>query len=86
MKMNEATSLSLKIGIAVGLVLTVIGLLMQDPGEKILWLGLLILICSPLFGVIVTNVFLIKEKDWKWAKIATILILVITVGLIISLI
>ena len=83
MKMTYATSLVLKAGIFIGLALIVIGLF---TFESILWTGTLILICSPLLGVVTSYVFLMKEKDWKWAKITTILILVIIIGLFVSLI
>ena len=87
MNVNTLTSTVLKIGLIAGLLITVAGLLLQDHfGDTILWIGLLIMICSPLIGIIATFVMLIKEKDWKWVKIAMILIIVIVIGLILSLV
>jgi Protein of unknown function (DUF1634). len=84
---NSLTSAVLKIGLIAGLLITITGLLLQDHfGDTILWIGLLIMICSPLIGIFATVIMLIKEKDWKWVKIAIILIVVIMIGLILSLV
>jgi len=84
--MPDATSSVLKISLVISLILMIVGLLLQETAEIILWLGLLILVCSPLIGVITTQIFLIREKDWLWTKVTMILIIVITVGLTVSLI
>jgi len=84
---NALTSVVLKIGLIGGLLIIVAGLLLQDYfGDTVLWIGLLIMICSPLIGIFASFVMLIKEKDWKWVKIAMILIIVIVIGLILSLV
>lgn len=87
MNLEKATSLSLKVCIAIGITLTIIGLLISESeyGDRIIWVGLLVLIISPLIGVVVTYVHLIKEKDRFWVKVATVLICIISVGLIITL-
>jgi Protein of unknown function (DUF1634). len=86
MNMPNATSNVLKISLIISLILMTAGLLLQETTDVLLWLGLLVLICSPLLGIITTQIFLIKEKDWLWAKIAIILIVVIAIGLTVSLI
>lgn len=86
MNMNNATSASLRYCLIAGILLIFIGLIFSEYeiGNSIMWIGLLVLIASPFLGVIVTYVHLIKEKDIPWVKIATILIVVITIGLIMS--
>jgi len=87
MKMNEATSLALRICLFTGIAVLMVGLLISGLGygDDVLWLGLLILILSPFMGVLTTYFHLIAEKDWKWAKVATVLTVLIVVFLIISL-
>ena len=87
MNVNDLTSTVLKISLIFGLIVTTAGLLLQDHfGDTILWVGLLILICSPLIGVLVTFIMLFKEKDWRWVKITLVLIVVIVTGLVLSLV
>jgi Protein of unknown function (DUF1634). len=84
---NDLTSTVLKISLIFGLIVTTAGLLLLDHfGDTILWVGLLILICSPLIGVLVTFIMLFKEKDWRWVKITLVLIVVIVTGLVLSLV
>jgi Protein of unknown function (DUF1634). len=84
---NNLTSTVLKISLIAGLIITTAGLLLQDHfGDIILWVGLLIMICSPLIGILTTFMMLFKEKDWKWVKITLVLIVVIVAGLVISLV
>lgn len=86
MKMNESASLALRICLFAGTIVLVSGLVLSesDIGTDILMIGLLILAASPLVGVLVTYVRFISEKDWKWVKVSSMLILVITVSLLIS--
>ena len=87
MNVNNLTSTVLKISLIAGLIITTAGLLLQDHfGDIILWVGLLIMICSPLIGILTTFMMLFKEKDWKWVKITLVLIVVIVAGLVISLV
>ena len=76
MNINKATSYALRYMIYVGISTMVVGLAfyITDNGDHILWAGLLILILSPLMGVIVTTVGLIREKDVKWIAVALILV------------
>lgn len=86
MNMTDRTSLTLKTGITLGIIIMIIGLIFsgQDTEQHILWLGILVLICTPLAGVVVTYASLIEDKDWKWVKITTLLIIVMIIGLIAS--
>ena len=87
MNVNNLTSTVLRISLITGLIITTAGLLLQDHfGDIILWVGLLIMICSPLIGILTTFIMLFKEKDWKWVKITLVLIVVIVAGLVISLV
>ena len=87
MNVNNLTSAVLKISLIAGLLISIVGLLLQDQfGDTILWIGLLIMICSPLIGIFATFISLIEEKDWRWVKITIILIVVIMIGLILSLV
>jgi len=78
---------TLRITVISGIVILAIGLLLSEQayGEKIMWAGVLVLICSPLLGVLVTYVVLIKERDWFWVKVASVLIAVLSMGIILSL-
>ena len=84
--MTDSTSLAMKVSLIIGIIITAIGLVLSetDIGNRIMWAGLLILIISPLIGVLATYVSLMNEKDWFWVKVTTILIMAITIGLIIS--
>jgi uncharacterized membrane protein len=83
---RRLTSLTLKICVAVGIFVTAVGLLLSDTetGTDILWLGLLILICSPFVGVLVTFVALAVQKD-PWVKAGAALIAIVVIGLLIAL-
>jgi hypothetical protein len=82
---RRLTSLTLKVCVAVGLSVTAVGLLISDTNEgwNIMWLGLLILICSPFVGVLATFVALAVEKD-PWVKVGAALIIIVLTGLLIT--
>jgi len=77
--MNRSIAWTLRIGIVIGLCLIVAGVLLEE-NDPILYWGLLILICSPLFGVIVAFIGLVSEKDWFWAAIAAIVVAIVVGG------
>ena len=83
MNMNKMTAWTLRIGIVLGLILIVMGEFMAD-GNPFLYYGLLVLIASPMFAVIVTFLGLISEKDWFWAAIAAIVVTIVMSGAIIA--
>ncbi|MCQ2069959.1 MAG: DUF1634 domain-containing protein [archaeon] len=86
MSLNDETSWILRAGTTVGLVLLTIGLLTStlDIGNTILYAGTLVLICTPMAGVLVSTKCLLVEKDRFWSKIALLLILVVAAGLAIT--
>ena len=87
MNLNRSTALTLRAGIVLGMVLMVIGLIVESTGgdDAILHTGILILIVSPFLGVIVSFVSLLSERDWTWAIVAGILIIITAVGILMSL-
>lgn len=88
MMLNKATALTLRAGVVLGMILMVIGLAMSamDGGDSVLYFGVLVLIASPLAGVVVTLLCLLREKDRFWAMIAGILLMITIAGVLISLI
>ncbi len=86
MDMNRSTSLMLRAGIYVGLAVSLVGLIMSmsDMGDRVLWLGMLILILSPFLGIVVTMVSLVIQKDWRWAAVAAVLICITATGALLS--
>ncbi len=80
-ELSKWTALTLRAGIVLGLALIVIGLAIS---EDVLSLGLLVLIASPLAGVAVTTVCLLREKDRFWAGVALVLIVVVAAGILTS--
>jgi len=74
---------TLRIGIVFGIILIIIGEMMAE-GNAVLWMGVLILILSPLFGIIVAFLGLLFEKDWFWTGVAAVVLIVIAAGLIIA--
>ena len=87
MNLNRSTAMTLRAGIVLGMILMVIGLLVESTGgdDTILYTGMLVLIISPFLGVIVSFVSLLSEKDWIWAIVAGILIVITTTGILMSL-
>lgn len=85
MNMNKATAWTLRIGIVIGLVLIAAGLAISDDNDLLYW-GLLILISSPLFAVVVTFIGLVSEKDWFWAGIAGLVMAIVVSGAVIAMI
>lgn len=88
MMLNKATALTLRAGVVLGMILMVIGLAVSamDGGDSVLYIGVLVLIASPLAGVVVTLLCLLREKDRFWAMIAGILLMITIAGVLISLI
>ena len=85
MNMNKSIAWTLRIGIVIGLILIVIG--EASGGDSpFLYYGLLLLIASPLFAVIAAFVSLVSEKDWKWAGVAAIVVVIVVVGAILAMI
>ena len=83
MNLNKTTARMLRIGIVIGMALIAIGLILSalGYGDSMLSAGILILIVSPLAGVIASFAALATEKDWFWASIAAILLAITAVGM-----
>ena len=88
MMLNKATALTLRAGVVLGMILMVVGLAVSamDGGDSVLYFGVLVLIASPLAGVVVTLLCLLREKDRFWAMIAGSLLMITIAGVLISLI
>lgn len=83
MSMNKSIAWTLRIGTVVGLAMIAVGLCISDD-NPFLYYGLLVLIASPLFAVIAALVGLIREKDWFWAGIAALVVIIVVSGAIIA--
>ena len=88
MMLNKATALTLRAGVVLGMILMVVGLAVSamNGGDSVLYFGVLVLIASPLAGVVVTLLCLLREKDRFWTMIAGILLMITIAGVLISLI
>ncbi|MBP5203761.1 MAG: DUF1634 domain-containing protein [Candidatus Methanomethylophilaceae archaeon] len=82
MNPNRSTALTLRIGVVIGIALRAAGLAvsMSGHGETVLYVGILVLILSPLAGVIATFASLVSLKDWFWAAVAAALLCITAVG------
>ncbi len=87
MNLYKATSKTLWTGAVLGVATIAAGLTVNilGYGETVLWLGLLILILSPIIGVIVSAAFLLRDKDYAWAMVALILIAMTAVSIVLTL-
>ena len=83
MNMNMSIAWTLRIGIVLGLILIVIGEFLE-PGNQVLYYGLLVLIASPMFAVITALIGLIRERDWFWALIAVVVLVIVVSGAILA--
>ena len=86
MSLNDETSWVLKWGTVVGLAIMAVGLVLSFAGfsEDIMAAGILVLIFTPAAGVAVTTKCLVQEKDWKWVKVAILLIIILAAGCVLS--
>lgn len=86
MNTEHNTSVTLKYSVFVSVFVVIIGLIlyMADMGDRVLWAGLLMVIVSPLLGVVVTTVSLWMEKDLKWMYIALLLIAISVIGILLK--
>ena len=88
MSLYENTAAALRYGIVVGVIIIAIGLLVScfdtSYDARILWFGILVMLATPLFGIIVSTVSLVTEKDWKWVAVAAVLLSIITTGILIA--
>jgi len=82
------TSAALRYGIVTGVIIIAIGLLIScfdtSYDEWVLWFGILVMLATPLFGIVVSTISLAMEKDWKWVAVAAVLLSIITTGILIA--
>lgn len=86
MKTEIATSKVLKYSISASIATIAVGLVLFlfNVTDAVLYIGIVILVLSPLFGIVVTTVFLAKERDRKWLRVAIALIAVAAAGIVVS--
>ncbi|MDR3282636.1 MAG: hypothetical protein LBS92_03375 [Candidatus Methanoplasma sp.] len=73
----------LKLGVVSGAALCALGLLVPSA-EVVLWAGIVMVMVTPLAGVVASTASLVHERD-LWAKAGIVLIAVIAIGLVLSL-
>ena len=88
MRLYENTAAALRYGIVAGIIVIAIGLMVSSFDtvyeDRILWFGVLILLATPLFGIVVSLISLAAERDWKWVSVASVLLAIIASGVIIA--
>ena len=88
MTLYKNTAAALRYGIVVGIIVIAIGLMTSSFDtsleDRILWFGILIMLATPLFGIVVSMISLAMEKDWKWVSVASVLLSIIAVGIILA--
>ncbi|HKM13529.1 MAG TPA: hypothetical protein VJY42_01190 [Candidatus Methanomethylophilaceae archaeon] len=86
MNLYGSTSKTLWWGAIIGITIIALGLIVESLGfgDLVLWLGLLILIISPMLGVVVSMTCLIKDKNYRWAAVALLLIVMTIVSIAIT--
>ena len=88
MRLYENTAAALRYGIVAGIIVIAIGLMVSSFDtvyeDRILWFGILILLATPLFGIVVSLISLAAEKDWKWVSVASVLLAIIASGVVVA--
>lgn len=86
MNLYGSTSKTLWWGAVLGITVIAVGLVTESRGfgDGVLWLGLLILITSPILGVVVSTISLVKDKNYRWAAVALLLIVMTAISVIIT--
>ncbi len=80
----KSTAVVLRAFVTGGVFLMALGLVINN--YDILEVGVFILICAPIAGVIAADITFIKSKDWGWAEVTAVLILIIIAGVVIAII
>jgi len=87
-RLYENTAAALRYGIVAGIIVIAIGLMVSSFDtvyeDRILWFGILILLATPLFGIVVSLISLAAEKDWKWVSVASVLLAIIASGVVVA--
>ena len=88
MRLYENTASALRYGIVTGIIIIAVGLMTSsfdtEYEDRILWFGILIMLATPLFGIVVSMISLAAEKDWKWVSVAAVLLSIIAAGILIA--
>ncbi len=86
MNLYGSTAKTLWWGAVIGVIVIALGLIIESMGfgDQVLWLGLLILITSPMLGVIVSMISLAKNKNYRWASVALLLIIMVAISIVIT--
>ena len=85
--LNASTVRVIQTGTIIGIAILALGLLLSgtDYGEDVLFVGAVVLVFTPLAGILTSIACLLKAGDRKWAAVAVILIAVVALGLAITL-
>lgn len=88
MNLEHTTAMTLKVGVVAGLALIIAGLCMSflGHGDGVLYAGMLLLIVSPFLGIIASAACLAIQRDWYWASVATVLLVITTIGMLLNLV
>ncbi len=88
-ELNSTTGRVLRYGIAMGIVVLLIGLIASafdgDIAEKIMWVGVAVVIFVPFVSIIVSALALYVEKDFYWLKRVILVVVISFIGFCISL-
>lgn len=86
-ELNASTVRVIQTGTIIGIAILALGLLLSgtDYGEDVLLVGAVVLVFTPLAGILTSLACLLKAGDRKWAAVAVILIAVVILGLAITL-
>lgn len=80
--LNRWTSVSIRAFIVLGLAVLIVGILADwEDGE---YLGLGLMIASPLAGLSASLIALLYERDRRWAAVAAILIAIVVARVAVS--
>ncbi len=85
--LNASTVRTIQTGTVIGIAVLALGLLLSgtDYGEGVLLAGAVVLVFTPLAGILTSLACLLKAGDRKWAAVAVVLIAVVVLGLAITL-
>lgn len=88
MNLYDMTADTLKCGVVTAVIIAAIGLIGAAMelswSDDILWIGVLVLILTPMFGIIVSWICLMMEGERKWVAVASVLIAVVIAGTIVA--
>ena len=84
---NGLTSRVIRTGTVIGIAILAIGLLLSgiNFGEKIMLAGVIILVMTPLAGILTSMTCLFKSGDRTWGMVSVVLVAVVVIGLLITL-